>query len=67
MIEAVKLGGHVRIGFENNMHLLDGSIAQNNAELVKQFKNLSLIFNRDVATIGQARNFIIPERRAAAA
>lgn len=33
--EAMKLGGHVRIGFENNFHRPDGLIAQNNEELVQ--------------------------------
>lgn len=28
------LGGHVRIGFENNLHRPDGTLAENNAELV---------------------------------
>ena len=32
---AAKLGGHVRIGFENNRTLPDGRAAQNNAQLVQ--------------------------------
>jgi len=35
-VAAVK-GGHVRIGFENNLQLADGSIAADNAELITQF------------------------------
>lgn len=31
---AALLGGHVRVGFENNFHLPDGSIAKSNAELI---------------------------------
>lgn len=31
---AMKAGGHVRVGFENNLHLPDGSVAGSNAELV---------------------------------
>lgn len=33
---ALNLGGHVRIGFENNSVLADGSQAKNNAELIHQ-------------------------------
>jgi uncharacterized protein (DUF849 family) len=33
---AAALGGHVRVGFENNLMLADGSIASNNAALVQQ-------------------------------
>ncbi len=28
-------GGHIRVGFENNLHLPDGSLARDNAELVR--------------------------------
>jgi len=33
--QAAKLGGHARVGFENNLLLPDGSPASDNAELVK--------------------------------
>ena len=32
---AALLGGHVRVGFENNMQLPSGAIAADNAELVR--------------------------------
>ena len=32
---AAKLGGHVRVGFENNLHSRDGGLAVDNAELVR--------------------------------
>lgn len=38
---AAALGGHVRIGFENNLHLPDGSIARDNAELIGCFADLA--------------------------
>ncbi len=34
MKQAVELGGHARVGFENNLLLPDGSLAKNNADLV---------------------------------
>ncbi len=33
---AVAAGGHIRIGFENNMYLADGSLAPTNADLIAQ-------------------------------
>ena len=33
-VAAACLGGHVRVGFENNLHLPDGSLAPDNAALV---------------------------------
>ena len=37
MVYATEVGGHVRIGFENNLYLSDGVIAENNVELIKQY------------------------------
>ena len=37
MLAALGKGGHVRLGFENNLLLADGSVAADNATLVKQF------------------------------
>lgn len=34
MEAAIKAGGHVRVGFENNIHRPDGTLARSNAELV---------------------------------
>lgn len=36
MCHATELGGHVRVGFENNLVLADGSVAGDNAALVEQ-------------------------------
>lgn len=59
MLTAATLGGHVRIGFENNMHLIDDSLAQNNAELIKQFCALYPGVKRTIATIEQARKLVL--------
>ncbi|MEX2495774.1 MAG: 3-keto-5-aminohexanoate cleavage protein [Woeseia sp.] len=37
MLVALEKGGHVRIGFENNLLLADGSRASDNAALISQF------------------------------
>ncbi|KAG1658114.1 Acetoacetyl-coenzyme A synthetase [Nymphon striatum] len=37
---AVDLGGNVRLGFENNCELNNGSIAKNNAELITQMETI---------------------------
>ena len=36
VLTAAGLGGHVRVGFENNLRLADGRLAASNAELVAQ-------------------------------
>ncbi len=40
LVEAVRRGGAARIGFENNLHNRDGSIARDNAERVAELRGL---------------------------
>jgi uncharacterized protein (DUF849 family) len=44
--EAIRLGGHVRVGFENNLYLPDGSMAENNEELVRLTAETVVKMNR---------------------
>lgn len=44
--QAAKMGGHVRVGFENNQHLPDGSTASDNATLVKLASDLARLERR---------------------
>lgn len=52
---AAALGGHVRVGFENNLTLPDGRTAGSNAELVMNVAALAKHIGRPVATVAQAR------------
>lgn len=52
---AASLGGHVRIGFENNFHLADGGIAPNNATLVRAMAELTSRIGRPLATAADLR------------
>ncbi|MCB2082184.1 MAG: 3-keto-5-aminohexanoate cleavage protein [Hyphomicrobiales bacterium] len=53
-----KCGGHVRIGFENNHLMADGSIAPNNAALITQFVGKVRGGNRPIATAAEARKIL---------
>ncbi|HYH17461.1 MAG TPA: 3-keto-5-aminohexanoate cleavage protein [Azospirillum sp.] len=55
MAAAAALGGHVRVGFENNMNLPDGTRAPNNAALVAVVAGVAPVLGRIVATPEQAR------------
>jgi uncharacterized protein (DUF849 family) len=37
MLAATAQGGHVRLGFENNLHLPDGTLAADNAALIRRY------------------------------
>ncbi|MEH6402577.1 MAG: 3-keto-5-aminohexanoate cleavage protein [Sneathiella sp.] len=47
---AVALGGHVRVGFENNFFLKNGDVATNNASLVSQVASVTEAIGRPVAS-----------------
>jgi uncharacterized protein (DUF849 family) len=49
------LGGHVRVGFENNLHLPDGSVAPDNAALVRGVADVSRSLGLEVATPDEAK------------
>lgn len=52
---AILLGGHVRVGFEDNVYYRKGELASSNAQLVARIARISLELNRPVATTDQAR------------
>ncbi|MEQ9489358.1 MAG: 3-keto-5-aminohexanoate cleavage protein [Alphaproteobacteria bacterium] len=54
-IATAALGGHVRVGFENNLFLADGQIAPDNAALVKQVTASASMAGRPVADADAAR------------
>jgi len=52
---AILLGGHVRVGFEDNVYYRKGELASSNAQLVSRIARISQELNRSVATPAQAR------------
>lgn len=55
VLTAAGLGGHARVGFENNLHRADGSLAADNADLVAQVAQGGRLFGRRPAKADQAR------------
>ncbi len=49
------MGGHVRVGFEDNVYLSKGVLAKSNGELVEKVVRLANEFGRPVATPAEAR------------
>ncbi len=56
MLEATAAGGHVRLGFENNLWLADGSLARNNAQLVRRYLAAMADNGRVPASAGEIRS-----------
>lgn len=56
MLAAFGQGGHVRIGFENNLLLADGSMASDNAQLIAQFVSATQQSTRRPARADEVRD-----------
>lgn len=54
-LTAATLGGHSRVGFENNIHLGDGSLAPDNAALIAQDRAGAELIGRPIATAADMR------------
>ncbi|WP_329254701.1 3-keto-5-aminohexanoate cleavage protein [Actinoallomurus sp. NBC_01490] len=52
---ALSLGGHVRVGWEDNPYLPDGSPSRTNAELVDKIVEIARLMGREPATAEEAR------------
>lgn len=60
MLTAAGLGGHARVGFENNHLLVDGSPAEHNADLIVQARDGGRLMGRQTATGAQAKQLMQP-------
>jgi uncharacterized protein (DUF849 family) len=60
---AAALGGHARVGFENNLYLRDGSVAGDNAALVRQVAEVAGALGRRMATADQVRALFLGDER----
>jgi uncharacterized protein (DUF849 family) len=58
MLVAAGLGGHARVGFENNMQLLDGGVAANNGALINQVAEGIGPMGRHIASGFEARSLL---------
>ncbi len=51
-------GGHVRVGFEDNVYLSKGVLAKSNGELVEKVVRLAKEFGREIANPHEAREIL---------
>ncbi|WP_457557426.1 3-keto-5-aminohexanoate cleavage enzyme [Candidatus Harpocratesius sp.] len=52
------LGGHIRVGFEDNIYLAKGVLAKSNGELVAKAVRIARELGREIATPNEARNIL---------
>jgi len=55
---AMTLGGHVRVGFEDNIYIRRGELAKSNVQLVERIVTIAEALNIEVAKPDEARNML---------
>lgn len=55
---SIIMGGHVRVGFEDNVYLSKGVLAKSNSELVEKVVRLAKELGREIATPAEAREIL---------
>lgn len=51
-------GGHVRVGFEDNVFISKGVLAKSNGELVEKVVRMAKELGREIATPAEARQIL---------
>ena len=54
----IAMGGHVRVGFEDNVYMSKGVLAKSNGEMVERVVQMAKLMNREVATPDEARQIL---------
>jgi len=57
-LASLALGGHVRLGFEDNIYFTKGVLAESNAQLVGRVAEIAASCGRETATPGEAREML---------
>jgi 3-keto-5-aminohexanoate cleavage enzyme len=55
---SIIMGGHARVGFEDNIYLSKGVLAKSNGELVEKVVRISKELGREIATPDEARKIL---------
>jgi 3-keto-5-aminohexanoate cleavage enzyme len=56
--QSIVMGGHVRVGFEDNIFWSKGVLAESNHQLVRRVTELSSMLQRPVATVEETRDIL---------
>jgi 3-keto-5-aminohexanoate cleavage enzyme len=57
-VHAIAMGGHVRVGIEDNIYYRKGEVATSNAQLVERVVRLAKEMDRPVADVTTAKQLL---------
>jgi 3-keto-5-aminohexanoate cleavage enzyme len=52
------MGGHVRVGFEDNIYIKKDTLAASNAQMVSKVVEIAKLMGREVASAKEARQIL---------
>jgi 3-keto-5-aminohexanoate cleavage enzyme len=55
---ALLMGGHIRVGMEDNIYYQHGVLARSNAQFVERIARFAQEYDREIATPGDARQIL---------
>jgi 3-keto-5-aminohexanoate cleavage enzyme len=55
---ALAMGGHIRVGLEDNIYYSRGVLAETNAQFVDRIVRISREYGREIATPAEARDIL---------
>jgi len=62
-VMSIMMGGHVRVGMEDNLYFRKGEKVRSNAQLVARIRRIAEEMNREIADIAKAREILgLPQR-----
>ena len=62
-VMSMLLGGHVRVGFEDNVYLSKGRLLKSNGEMVEKIARIAKELGREIAAPDEARELLgIPKK-----
>ena len=57
-VMALAMGGHIRVGLEDNIYYSKGALAETNAQFVERIARISREYGREIATPAEARDIL---------
>lgn len=60
---SIAMGGHVRVGFEDNLYIEKGVLAKSNGELVDKAVQIAKLLGREIAIPDEAREILSIKKR----
>jgi 3-keto-5-aminohexanoate cleavage enzyme len=57
-VHSIAMGGHVRIGFEDNIYYHKGQLAESNAQLAERIVRIAKEMGREIATPDETREML---------